>query len=126
MEFALSPQFNFDMGIYMNPCLEYLEDDDDEFYAEMRRQIMILTGDQYDDFPETKIVKPTYSSVTEPKTSISISSQGFKSLWQNEYSTTDSVAAPVQPAKSSGISKGTGVFIPKTTVKSRKNNKPSM
>ncbi|PRQ40402.1 hypothetical protein RchiOBHm_Chr4g0435601 [Rosa chinensis] len=125
MEFDLSPQFNFDMGMNAKPSLEFLEEDDDEFYAEMRRQIMILTGDQNDDFPETKIVKPSYASVTKPCSLSSTSSQGSMSLWQNEY-ITNSVAVPVQLANSWGNSTGTGVFIPQSTGRSRRNYKPSL
>ncbi|XP_050374900.1 uncharacterized protein LOC126792538 [Argentina anserina] len=101
----------------------------------MRRQIMILTGDQKDDFPETKVVKPSYCSVTKvvkpsyssaskPRSLSITSSHGSMSLWQYEYNSTNSEAVPVQHAESWGISTGTGVFIPLSTVKPIRNNKP--
>lgn len=122
MEFDLSRQFNFNMGMNTKPSLEFLEEDDDEFFAEMRRQIMILTADQSEDFPETKSVNPSFSSVTKPCSLNCTSSNGNMSLWQNEY-TTNSVVVPVQLANLGRNSTGTGVFIPQSTVKSRRNYK---
>lgn len=121
MEFDLSPQFNFNMGMNTKPSLKFLEEDDDEFFAEMRKQIMILTADQSEDFPETKSVNPSFSSITNPRSLNCTSSNGNWSLWQNEYTTNS-----VQLANLGRNSTGTGVFIPQSSVKSRRNYKPSM
>ena len=100
------------------------ENDDDVFYAEIERQILLLTTDDNEDLPETK----HFNSFGAANGGSSRSVSGFPGAsplasrfcsWETEYSG----SPPVWLVNLWKNGKGTGVFIPEV-VKCRRNYKP--
>ncbi|XWS34015.1 hypothetical protein CRYUN_Cryun21dG0003100 [Craigia yunnanensis] len=114
---------NTNMNI--DPSYEYEGiDEDDTFYAEIRRQILLLTTDDDEDYQETKILHSVRASKLGSNRAvgnISSSSQygSYFSLWESEN--TNSV--PTWLANLWRNGNGTGVFIPHIN-KSRRRHRP--
>ncbi|XVF86039.1 hypothetical protein PTKIN_Ptkin17bG0168700 [Pterospermum kingtungense] len=121
MEFQSSPQPTMDMN--MNPSSEYEEIDevkDDVFYAEIRRQILLLTADDDEDYQETS--KPR-SNRAVGNISSSLQYGSYFNPWESEN--TNSVPTWLANLWRKGNGSGTGVFIPHIN-KSRRRLRPGI
>ncbi|KAJ1436238.1 hypothetical protein SESBI_04267 [Sesbania bispinosa] len=99
------------------------ENDDDTFYAEIKRQILLLTSEDNEDLLETKSFNPI--NVTNGGSNRSVHSFNSASastsnfcLWETE----NSGSPPVWLVNLWKNGKGTGVFIPQVSCK--KNQRP--
>ncbi|KAL6295023.1 hypothetical protein ACE6H2_003165 [Prunus campanulata] len=108
-----SPEFD-DGGAYV---------DDDVFFADITRQILLLTADN-EDFPKTKTTS-SFGTNNVTKRSLDIPALDSSSLgyisWLGNKNTDCSV--PASLSKLWENSNGTGVFIPQA-VNPRSNYKP--
>ncbi|KAM0964694.1 uncharacterized protein LOC126606377 [Malus sylvestris] len=118
------------MDIHTNVNLAFEDesayvDDDDIFFAEIRRQILALTADN-EDFPDAKSAKYNSfrSNVTKRPAGHSMSSSlGYISWLENKNSTNYAVPASLAKLWENSDVTGTGVFIPQA-VKSRRDCRP--
>ncbi|XWS69792.1 hypothetical protein CRYUN_Cryun04dG0209100 [Craigia yunnanensis] len=114
-----------DMNRKIDPNYEYDGiDEDDVFYAEIRRQILLLTADDDEDYEETKIFHSVSSSKPGSKRPVgnfssSLQYGSYFNSWESEK--TNSV--PTWLANLWRNGNGTGVFIPHIN-KSRRRLKP--
>lgn len=114
MEFQCNPQPTMDMNMKRNPSSEFEEiDEDDVFYAEIRRQILLLTADDDEDYQGTKILQSVSGSKPRPNRAVgNISSSlqygGYLNPWESEN--TNFVPTWLSNLWRNGT--GTGVFIP--------------
>ncbi|XP_027365204.1 uncharacterized protein LOC113872120 isoform X2 [Abrus precatorius] len=99
------------------------ENEEDTFYAEIRKQILLLTSEDNEDLLETRSLNPL--KVTNGSSNSSIYSvnsvpppRSNFCLWENQCSS----SPPVWLVNLWKNSKGTGVFIPQVACK--KNQKP--
>ncbi|XP_021299706.1 uncharacterized protein LOC110428252 isoform X1 [Herrania umbratica] len=116
-----------DMNRNMDLGYEYEGiDEDDVFYADIRRRILLLTADDDEDCQETKSFHPVCygkpgSNRAVGNLSSSLQYGGYFSSWESEN--TDSV--PTWLANLWRNANGTGVFIPHI-VKSRRRHRPAL
>ncbi|KAK6242834.1 hypothetical protein SCA6_008223 [Theobroma cacao] len=124
-EFQDRLQPTMDMNRNVEPGYEYEGiDEDDVFYADIRRRILLLTADDDEDCQETKSFHPVCngkpgSNRAVGNLSSSLQYGGYFSSWESEN--TDSV--PTWLANLWRNGNGTGVFIPHI-VKSRRHHRP--
>ncbi|XWS64331.1 hypothetical protein CRYUN_Cryun06bG0177300 [Craigia yunnanensis] len=125
MELQYSLQLIMDMNMNIDHSYEYDGiDEDDVFYAEIRRQILLLTADDDEEYQEPKISPSVGSSKpgsNRPVGNFSSSIQygSYFSSWESQN--TDSVPAWLANLWRNG--KGTGVFIPHIN-KCRRRHRP--
>ncbi|MED6170281.1 hypothetical protein PIB30_029400 [Stylosanthes scabra] len=105
-----------------------LQFDDDTLYAEIRRQILLLTSEDNEDLEETR----RFDSIRVVKSGSTRSSVYYKSEWQGSsnfcsWETGSTAGSPpdwlVNLWKNG---KGTGVFIPQAVAYSRKQRQGTM
>ncbi|XVF43017.1 hypothetical protein PTKIN_Ptkin02bG0006700 [Pterospermum kingtungense] len=112
-----------DMNMNIDPSYEYEGiDEDDVFYAEIRRQILLLTADDEEDYRETNIFNDSVSG-SKPGSNrpvCNFSYGSYFSSWEREN--TNSV--PTWLANLWRNGNGTGVFIPHHVDKSRRRHRP--
>lgn len=112
------------MEVNSNPSvLLEAENDDDTFYAEIRRQILLLTSEDNEDLLETRSFNPM--SVTNGGSNRSIYSFRGASLPSSNFCSWEPESAGSPPVWLVNLwkhGKGTGVFIPQ--VACRKNQRP--
>ncbi|KAK7280506.1 hypothetical protein RJT34_25570 [Clitoria ternatea] len=99
------------------------EKDDDTFYAEIRRQILLLTSEDNEDLLETRRFNPI--SVTNGGSNKSIYSFNSAPPYESNFCLWDTKSSSSPPLWLVNLwknGKGTGVFIPQ--VACMKNQRP--
>ncbi|MED6136831.1 hypothetical protein PIB30_059387 [Stylosanthes scabra] len=107
-----------------------LQFDDDTFYAEIRRQILLLTSEDNEELEEAR----RFDSVRVAKSGSTRSSVYYKSEWQGS---SNSNFCSWETGSTNGSppdwllnlwknGKGTGVFIPQAVTYSRKQRQGTM
>ncbi|KAK9277398.1 hypothetical protein L1049_006941 [Liquidambar formosana] len=108
------------MNLHADSSLGF-EEDDDVFYAELRRQILLLTADDNEDFAKPRIQK----SRNVIKQGSNTSTASFPAHYFNWWEKENCGSTPAWLSHLWRNSNGTGVFIPHI-VKSRRKPKPGM
>lgn len=111
------------MNMNIDPSYEAI-DEDDVFYAEMRRQILLLTADDDEDYRETNIFHSVSSSKTGSNRPVgnfssSLQYESYFGSWERDNA--NSVPTWLANLWRYGNGNGTGVFIPRVSKSRRRH-----